>query len=324
MQKKGKICDLETPRNLDGVICQDRIVRTLKRWLELRDFPDSIHLGPSGVGKSTTIKAFLSEYFGGFDVWEFTNGQHPDLLVLNASDERGINTIRDRVKEFSNALPSTDVPYRIIWFEEGDKVTPDAQDALRNIVEDAAPTCRFMYSGNREKFTSAMFSRASVFMYPALPVEPCAKKLVDAGKRYGIDMSMEIAMLIAKKCKGDLRKMYNNHLEKLRGIGTVTEKDLDFDSSVSEHAKKIYVALMAGNDPMDKYYKARSEYMKLDAKYRMPPIQLLGELERILGPLSFKVAEAFSTAVSRIVQSKDEKQIHVGYVLAVIAKCIPT
>lgn len=319
-----KIVDEQCPRSLDGIIGQDKIIAVLKRWLKNMDFPDSIHVGPSGVGKSTAIKGFLSAYLGGWDVWSWSQGQHPDLLILNASDERGIQVVRDRVNEFSNALPATDVPYRIIWFEEGDKITPDAQDALRNIVEDAAPTCRFFYSGNNEKFTSALFSRAAVFRYDPLPSAVCADHVKEVGAKYDINMNKDIALLIAKHYHGDLRRMMNDQLEKLRGIDhEVTKDDLDFHGSLSDHAMKIYGDLLSDGTPEEKYQKARLNYMKLDVNHKVNPIKLLAELQELLGPIAFEAAKAFSDAIHRITLSKQEKQIHVGYVLAVLAKCLP-
>ncbi|MDT7890918.1 MAG: AAA family ATPase, partial [Candidatus Nanopusillus sp.] len=109
------------PKRLDDIKGQDEIVKRLKAFVENRNMPHLLFAGPAGVGKTTAALALARELYG--DRWE------QNVLQLNASDDRGIDVIREKVKEFARTKPIGNVPFKIVFLDEADAMTRDAQQA---------------------------------------------------------------------------------------------------------------------------------------------------------------------------------------------------
>lgn len=134
------------PRNLDEVAAQDHAVRVLKATLKLANLPHMLFYGPPGTGKTSTILA-LARLLYGPSLYKLR------VLELNASDERGIAIVRQKIKTFarltvSNPLPEDLAaypcpPYKIIVLDEADSMTNDAQAALRRTMETYSSVTRF-------------------------------------------------------------------------------------------------------------------------------------------------------------------------------------
>src|SRR4026209_1575724 len=135
------------PTKLDDVVNQKEIVESLKNLMkEPAEMPHLLFTGPAGVGKTTTALCLSRQLLG--EDWK------RDTLELNASDERGIKMVRERVKEFASIMKlsinqeKNEKPFKIIILDEADEMTTEAQTALRRIIEDSARTTRFIFICN--------------------------------------------------------------------------------------------------------------------------------------------------------------------------------
>ena len=124
------------PRSVSEMKGQKAVVDRLKAYSESRTFPHLMFAGPPGTGKTTAALALTRDVFG--------DGFRSNLLEMNASDERKLESIRTKVKQFARTAPMPGTTFKVIFLDEADALTPDAQGALRRIMEQFAETCRFI------------------------------------------------------------------------------------------------------------------------------------------------------------------------------------
>jgi len=312
------------PHLLTDIIGQDKIIKYTMDWVEAKEMPHVILVGPSGSGKTTWAEAVASAMFNGFDVW---NNKHPDFKMLNASDERGIDAVRGEFKEFSGANKAdNDVPFRILFLDEADKITGDAQGAMRNIIETNSHKCRFILSGNRADYIEPMISRGATLRFQAIPDGPMFKALSDICMQEKIPVTIDVLEAIVKHYHGDLRKAINDSLEKVRHWKEpVKLSDLDFDDDMGTVVEKVKDILMqpttiAGENAKSKYAAAREFFEKEHARLQFNVRDFIEQLHGALGPDALKSAKAFSEVDDRIrAGGSGSKDVHMGYLLAVIA-----
>jgi len=150
------------PKSLDQMVNQKEIVSRLKSFVESRNVPHCIFAGPPGTGKTTAALCLAHDLYG--EVYR----EH--LMELNASDERGINVIRETVKTFARTRSMGEVPFKILILDEADNMTSDAQQALRRTMERYTETCRFILIANYSgKIIEPIQSRCAPFRFTYLP-----------------------------------------------------------------------------------------------------------------------------------------------------------
>ena len=156
------------PTTLSEVVDQEEIIGSLNSLLKnSAEMPHLLFSGSAGVGKTTVALCISKQILA--DHWrDYT-------LELNASDERGINMVRERVKKFSRfAGLDSQMPFKIIILDEADEMTSDAQTALRRIIEDTAKYCRFiLIANNISKIIHPIQSRCAVFKFTRIPEKRC-------------------------------------------------------------------------------------------------------------------------------------------------------
>ena len=128
------------PRTVRDIRGQSATVERLAAYGEGGTFPHLLFAGPPGTGKTTAALALTKDVFG--------EDYRINLLEMNASDERKLESIRTKVKQFARTAPSPGTTFKVIFLDEADALTPDAQGALRRIMEQNAETCRFILSCN--------------------------------------------------------------------------------------------------------------------------------------------------------------------------------
>ncbi|MGN1321541.1 replication factor C small subunit [uncultured Methanosphaera sp.] len=189
------------PRTLDEVIGQEHIVERLKRYVAENSLPNIMFTGTAGVGKTTCALALAKTLLG--DYWQ------QNFLELNASDARGIDTVRNEIKSFCK-LKAVGAPFRIIFLDEVDNMTKDAQQALRREMEMYTKTSSFILSCNySSKIIDPIQSRCAIFRFTPIKAAQIIKRLKYISEQEGIDAEQSALENIVYFTQGDMRRSIN-------------------------------------------------------------------------------------------------------------------
>ncbi len=197
------------PSKLDEICYQDEVKEGLRNFINNKNIPHLLFFGPSGSGKTSTIISLAKEMFG--------DHYRERLKELNASDERGINVVREKIKNFAqesiNITQSKTLnlpPWKIIILDEADNMTSESQYALRRIMEEYSKITRFCIICNyHHKIIDPIVSRCSVFRFKPIPKLEIKKQLKLISKKEKLKCSMEVINKISDYSRGDLRKAIN-------------------------------------------------------------------------------------------------------------------
>ncbi len=190
------------PDNFNDVKGQKEIVKRIKAFVEQKNMPHVLFAGPAGVGKTTLALVVVKQLYK--DSW------HENFLELNASDERGIDVIRVKVKEFARTKSIGDVPFKIIYLDECDALTREAQQALRRTMENYSQTCRFILSCNySSKIIEPIQSRCAVFRFKPLSKEEIFDIIENISTREKLSIDKGGKEALVEVSEGDVRKLEN-------------------------------------------------------------------------------------------------------------------
>ena len=190
------------PTNLSEVVGQSNVTDRLKNYVKERSMPHLLFAGPAGIGKTTSALALAKEMFG--ELWKH------NLHELNASDERGIDVVRGKIKEFARTAPLGEDGFKIIFLDEADALTGAAQAALRRTMERYARTCRFIMSCNfSSKIIDPIQSRCAVFRFKPIKAEDLEKYLKFVASKEDLKITSEGYQAITYLAQGDLRRAIN-------------------------------------------------------------------------------------------------------------------
>ena len=235
------------PEKLDEISAQTNVVKSLKSALVTKNIPHLIFFGPSGCGKTSTIIALSKELFG-------SENYADRIIELNASDERGINVIREKIKMHAKqsvknveGIP----PWKIIILDEADTMTPDSQFALRRIIEQYSKITRFCIICNyHNKIIDPIISRCSLFRFKPIEATDILSKLKFICEKENFNCTEKLLAKIISICRGDLRKAVNL-LQKCY-------------NSYGEKINEELLDEMSGVIPKDKFNNLMQSIMKKD------------------------------------------------------------
>lgn len=181
---------------------QESIVKRIEGLTKSINIPHLLFAGPAGTGKSTLALIVVKTLFG--DNWK------ENFLELNASDERGINVVREKVKDFARTKSIGNIPFKVIFLDEADALTPEAQQALRRTMENYSATCRFVLSCNySSKIIDPIQSRCAIFRFKLLERKDIEKIVNRIKESERLDINNEALDMIYEGSEGDCRRAIN-------------------------------------------------------------------------------------------------------------------
>jgi len=190
------------PMKLADIVGQDNIIERLESYVKTGNLPHLLFTGNAGVGKTTAAIALAREFFG--ESWQM------NFRELNASDERGIDVVRNQIKQFARTSPLGGATFKILFLDEADALTPDAQAALRRTMESYAQTCRFILSCNySSKIIDPIQSRCAIYRFRALGPEAVTEEIQRIAEEEGLKVSEKAIDAIVYIAQGDMRKAIN-------------------------------------------------------------------------------------------------------------------
>ncbi|KAG8421647.1 Subunit of heteropentameric Replication factor C (RF-C) [Metarhizium acridum] len=232
------------PKSLDDVTAQDHTVTVLQRTLQASNLPHMLFYGPPGTGKTSTILALAKELFG-------PEMMKSRVLELNASDERGISIVREKVKNFArmqltNPTPGYSKrypcpPFKIIILDEADSMTQDAQSALRRTMETYSKITRFCLICNYvTRIIDPLASRCSKFRFKSLDQGNARKRLEEIASAEGVPLEDGAIDALIRCSEGDLRKAITFLQSAARLVGaSAPGKDGDGDEQMDVDSKPV-------------------------------------------------------------------------------------
>lgn len=189
------------PSEWDHIIGQKHIVERLEAFVNAGRLPHLLFAGPPGCGKSTAALVLAHKLFG--------HHWRANFLETNASDERGISTIRIKIKDFARTRAVAG-PFKLIFLDEADALTTEAQAALRRIMETYASSCRFCLSVNySNRIIPAIQSRCATMRFRSLAASDVTTRLAHIAEKEGLKIEDAALGAICEQAEGDMRKAIN-------------------------------------------------------------------------------------------------------------------
>ena len=260
------------PARLADIVGQDEIVERLQSYVRSGSLPHLLFTGPAGVGKTTAAVALAHEFFG--ETW------HMNFRELNASDERGIDVVRNQIKEFARTSPLGGAEFKILFLDEADALTTDAQAALRRTMETYARTCRFILSCNySSKIIDPIQSRCAIYRFRPLTQAAIGEEIGRIAEVEGLTATDEAVEAIAYVAQGDMRRAINA-LQGAAMVSDAVDESMVYATTATarpDEIRELLCLVVAGE-----FNEAEGLLRELMYDRGIAPGELLGQCYRAL------------------------------------------
>jgi replication factor C small subunit len=290
------------PKKFEEVVGQEEIVKRVKSLVNSINIPHLLFAGPAGTGKSTLALIVVRELFGAS--WR------ENYLELNASDERGIDVVRQKVKDFARTKALGNVPFKVIFLDEADALTKEAQQALRRTMENFTSTCRFILSCNySSKILDPIQSRCVVFRFKLLEKKDI-KLIVDRiTQGENILVTPEGFSTLYEASEGDCRRVINL-LQATSSISTNITPELI--STIVSQAKPSDIRIVLDYALAGDFQNARDKLLDIMLKESISGQDVIKAVQKdiwnlpIENEIKVKLAEKIGEVEFRLVEGSDE------------------
>jgi replication factor C small subunit len=291
MLSTGMWVEKYRPSKLSEIVNQKEIIGSLEALIkDPTDMPHLMFSGSAGVGKTTTALCISRQILGEY-AKDYT-------LELNASDERGIGMVREKVKKFSRFAGMVDVPFKIIILDEADEMTSDAQTALRRIIEDTAKYCRFiLIANNISKIIDPIQSRCATFKFTSISEVDIINQLENIAKKEKVKTDKKGLKAIYDHSEGDLRHAINL-MQATASIGEISEDNVKASAGLTKTSDVDIVLKMALSV---KILDAREKMIELTKVYGMSESDFL----KYLNSAVFKIKHEKMSDILEVIAKYD-------------------
>lgn len=222
MSKHTLFVEKYRPDTLDGYIGNEHFIADLQKWITEGNLPNLLLHGSPGTGKTTAAKLIVKNI-------------QCDFIYINCSDENGIDTIRETVKQFASA--ATFQPIKIVILDEADFLTINAQAALRNIIESFSNNTRFIFTCNFvERIIEPLQSRLTLYELSSPPIKQMAKHLAGILDKESVAFDTKDLSVIVKKTYPDIRRALNTIQGSIRNSKLISTNigEANYPQQISE------------------------------------------------------------------------------------------
>jgi len=308
------------PATFSEIVGQEDTVKKVQSLTNSLNIPHLLFAGPAGTGKSTLALIIVKELFG--------KNWSENYLELNASDERGINIVREKVKNFARTKSLGNAPFKIIFLDEADALTPEAQQALRRTMENYSATCRFILSCNySSKIIDPIQSRCVIFRFKLLEKKDIEKVIrrIETGEK--LQINNEAIEMLYEGSEGDCRRVIN-FLQSTASISPIISPELVSTVISSAKPKDIHVVLdyaLSGD-----FQKSREKLLDVMLKESISGQDVIKAIQKeiwnlpVEPELKVKLTEKTGETEFRIVEGSDPfiqlQSLLASFVLAGLGK----
>ena len=290
------------PKRFEEVVGQEEIIKRVKNLTNSMNIPHLLFAGPPGTGKSTLALIVVKELFG--DNWR------RNYLELNASDERGIDVVRQKVKDFARTKAIGEVGFKVIFLDEADALTKEAQQALRRTMENYTNTCRFVMSCNySSKIIDPIQSRCVIFRFKLLERKDIEKRVKLIAEKENLEISDKAIETLYEVSEGDCRRVINLLQTSAAISNSITSELVDTLSSTAKpNDVKIVLEYALSGD----FLKAKEKLLDVMLRDSVSGSDIIKSLQKeiwnlqIDNSLKVKLTEKTGEIEFRLVEGSDE------------------
>jgi len=258
------------PKDFSEIKGQREIVKRVKAFVKQKNMPHQLYAGPAGVGKSSLALVVARQLFE--DSWR------ENFLELNASDTRGIDVIRNQVKDFARTRSIGNVPFKLIFLDESDALTREAQQALRRTMENYTQTCRFILSANySSKIIDPIQSRCAVFRFRPLEKADVFEIIDRIAKEERLRVDSKAKEALYEASEGDCRRMENILQSSAAITDKITEEIIYSLASVAKpkEIKEVLDLALKG-----RFIDARNRLLDVMLNYGLSGLDVIKQIQK--------------------------------------------
>ena len=290
------------PSNFDEFVGQEEVVKRVQNLTNSLNIPHLLFAGPAGVGKSSLALIIVKQLFQ--ENWK------QNYLELNASDERGIDVVRQKVKDFARTKSLGNVPFKVIFLDEADALTREAQQALRRTMENFTSTCRFILSCNySSKIIDPIQSRCAIFRFRLLEKKDLDKIAYKIAANEKLEITPEALEILYEASEGDCRRLINL----LQSTSSISPRiTLDLVNTIISNAKPADIKLVLEFALSGDFQKSREKLLDVMLKESISGTDVIKAIQKEIWNLQIepeikvKLTEKTGEAEFRLVEGSDE------------------